>query len=166
MNFYQQVIVPSPVFHSEEAINDTKLLHPVMLYLVNEVIADAKDLFGVDLMIFETYRSQERQALLFQRGVTKLEHVGVHHYGLAADMVVNKNGEASWDWDFRKLCELAHKHGLISGNDWGRPDLEHSFIDPDHVQFCSVARQDDLFSGSWYPDANYRPYLDLHKERP
>jgi hypothetical protein len=35
-------------------------------------------------MIFETYRSQERQQVLFEQGATQLRTVGVHHHGLPA----------------------------------------------------------------------------------
>lgn len=165
MNFYQQTIQNSPLFHSTEIISDISLIEPVTLYLINEVIADAKGM-GIDLRVYESYRSQERQAQLFKQGVTELKNVGVHHYGLAADLVKYVNGEPTWDGYYSFLGELAHKHGLISGQDWGTPNVKHSFVDPDHVQFCSVARQNDLFAGTWYPTGDYLPYLDLNKERP
>jgi hypothetical protein len=72
---------------------------------------------GIALMIFETYRSEDRQLALFNQGATKLKNVGVHHYGLACDLVKNINGEPSWKGDFGFLGELADENGMIWGGD-------------------------------------------------
>jgi hypothetical protein len=84
----------------------------------------------------------------------------VHHYGLACDIVRVVGGEPSWKGDFSFLGQLAHSSGLIWGGDWGAPNIKHSFIDSVHVQRCTVARQGDLFAGTWYPDDSYNPYAD------
>jgi hypothetical protein len=34
-------------------------------------------------------------------------------------------------------------------------------VDLVHVQRCTVARQDALFAGTWYPDEAYNPYTDI-----
>jgi LAS superfamily LD-carboxypeptidase LdcB len=158
-NFYTDVIVPDRRFHSAARISDPNLLEPVTLQKVQAVIADAAT-HGLQFMIFETYRSTERQAALFDQGATKLKNVGVHHYGLACDLVRNINGEPSWKGDFSILGHLAHKYGLISGIDWGNPNIKHTFIDDDHVQRCSIGRQASLFNGLWYPGPEYDPYQD------
>jgi hypothetical protein len=44
---------------------------------------------------------------------TKLKTVGVHHYGLACDLVKDIAGEPSWKGDFAFLGRLAKKHRLI-----------------------------------------------------
>jgi D-alanyl-D-alanine carboxypeptidase len=111
-------------------------------------------------MIFETYRSEDRQLALFNQGATKLKTVGVHHYGLACDLVKNINGEPSWKGDFGFLGKLAHANGMIWGGDWGDPGGVHTFLDPDHVQRCTLRRQSALFAGTFYPDASYDPYQD------
>jgi D-alanyl-D-alanine carboxypeptidase len=159
-NFYTDVIQKDARFHSTEVINDIMLLEPITRQLVLAIIADAIAQ-GVKLMVFETYRSQERQQLLFNQGATKLRTVGVHHYGLACDIVKDINGSPSWKGDFSLLGQLAHHHGLIWGGDWGTPTMHHSFIDSDHVQRCSVGRQASLFRGEFYPDDKYNPYDDL-----
>jgi len=82
----------------------------------------------------------------------------VHHYGLACDIVKSINGQPSWKGDFSILGQMAHAHGLIWGGDWGTPSVHHSFIDSDHVQRCSIAKQGSLFLEKWYPDDNYDPY--------
>jgi hypothetical protein len=135
------------------------LLEPITRQLVESIVSAAQQM-GIDLMIYETYRSQARQQELFDNGATKLRKVGVHHYGLACDIVRIVGGEPSWKGDFSFLGQLAHSAGLIWGGDWGAPRIKHSFVDSVHVQRCTVARQADLFAGSWYPDEAYNPYSD------
>lgn len=151
-NFYTDVIQPHPSFMSAVRIADPELLEPVMRAAVQAILADALTL-DTPLLIFETYRSQARQEMLFRRGSTRLETVGVHHYGLACDLVKNIDGDPSWNGDFTFLRDLAVKHGLISGIDWGEPGVYHDFVDAVHVQRISVAQQPELFAGTWYPDS-------------
>jgi hypothetical protein len=153
------VIKKHPKFHSKERVADPSLLEPNTRQLVQAIIDDAKA-NGLKLMIFETYRSPERQSLLFDQGATKLRKVGVHHYGLACDIVKDINGEPSWKGDFSLLGHLAHNHKLIWGGDWGNPNIKHSFIDDDHVQRCTIGKQAVLFAGKWYPEDAYDPYSD------
>lgn len=157
-NFYTDVIEKDPRFHSTDIISDIMLLEPITRAAVLSIIADAK-VHGVDLMVFETYRSDERQLLLFNQGASKLRTVGVHHYGLACDIVKSINGHPSWKGDFSLLGQLAHSHNLIWGGDWGTPSVHHSFIDSDHVQRLSVGKQSELFKGEFYPDDKYNPYI-------
>jgi LAS superfamily LD-carboxypeptidase LdcB len=74
--------------------------------LVLAIIADAAAA-GIKLMAFETFRSQVRQTKLFQQKATKLKKVGVHHYGLACDLVKDVAGQPSWKGDFKFLGKLA-----------------------------------------------------------
>lgn len=157
MSFYEDVIMKSPKFRTTGPVGDMELLEPVTRQRVEAILADAQAQ-GVHLIVFETYRSKERQQMLFQKGVTKLQQVGVHHYGLAADLVRDVGGEPSWKGDFSILGKLARQHGLIWGGDWGAPDKPHSFVDPYHVQRCSLARQKTLFAATWYPDDAYDCY--------
>lgn len=70
---------------------------------------------GIELMIHETYRSQDRQQELFNQRATKLRTVGVHHYGLACDIVRVVAGEPSWKGGFSFLGQLAQSSGM----NWG-----------------------------------------------
>jgi len=158
-NFFTDVIAIDPRFQSPTRIGDLGLLEPTTRMLVEQVIEDARGL-GFTLAAFETYRSQARQRLLFAQGATELRTVGVHHYGLACDLVKMIDGEPSWKGDFSFLGRLAHNAGLIWGGDWGAPAVHHSFIDAVHVQRCTVARQPALFNATWYPDATYNAYDD------
>ncbi|HVS90666.1 MAG TPA: M15 family metallopeptidase [Mucilaginibacter sp.] len=159
-NFYTDVIQADPRYNSPNRVADVALLEPVTHALVQKIITDAYA-HGIELMVYETYRSQARQAQLFAQGASQLKTVGVHHYGLACDIVCNISGEPSWKWDFVLLGQLAHANKLIWGGDWGTPGLHHNFIDSDHVQRCTVGRQASLFNGAWYPDDAYDPYADL-----
>jgi len=158
-NFYKGVIQQDDRYYSPNRIDDINLLEPVTRAAVLAIIADAK-VMGREMMVFETYRSQDRQEDLYYQGATQLWRVGVHHYGLACDIVKVVDGEPSWDGSFGFLRDLAQKHGLISGLDWGRPDIGHSFIDPCHVQRIRVCDQKGLFSGAWYPGESYNPFDD------
>ncbi len=155
-NFYTDVIQKDPRYHSTKVVSDMNLLEPVTRAAVQAIIADGKT-GGHDLMVFETYRSQELQEIYFGRGVTQLQTVGVHHYGLACDITKMVNGKPSWDGSFEFLGPLAEKYGLIWGGDWGHPEKSHSFRDVDHVQRCRVEDQGKLFRGEWFPDKDYDP---------
>jgi len=160
MSFYTEVIAKDSRFHRTQPIHDLALLEPVTRAAVMAIIADAKKLYGVEMMAWETYRSQERQTMLFNNKATKLKTVGVHHFGLACDIVKSINGEPSWKGDFGFLVKLSKMHGLISGKNWGQPGKPHSFIDACHVQRVTLDRQKTLFNGSWYPESGYDPYHD------
>jgi D-alanyl-D-alanine carboxypeptidase len=162
-NFYQDVIVNDPRFDSVNRIDDINLLEPVTRQAVQSIITDA-NAQGTPVMVYETYRSQERQTQLYNQGVTQLKTVGVHHFGLACDIVKNVGGQPNWDSDFSFLGVLAKKYDLIWGGDWGHPGVQPGFVDNDHVQRCAVADQPALFDLTWYPDAAYDPYSSIADE--
>jgi hypothetical protein len=156
MNFYTDIIRKDPRFRSVESVRDPALLEPVTRIALEAVIADAEKL-GIRLEITETYRSVERQQHLYLTHATQLRDVGVHHYGLAADVCKIVEGKASWEGDWTFLRDLAARHGLISGVDWGHPERPHGFCDSDHVQRIRVEDQERLFAGAWYPAEDYSP---------
>ncbi len=154
-SFYQDVITTDSRFASPLRCFDLALLEPVTRTAVQALLAAAKSELGKDLMVWETYRSQIRQAALFAQGATTLRTVGVHHYGLACDIVYDVAGSPSWKGDFTFLGVLSKRFGFVWGGDWGQPDIEHSFRDYDHVQRCTLADQSKLFAGEWYPGLDY-----------
>lgn len=156
-NFYQSTIMPDGRFDSTKRVSDVVMLEPVTRQSIQDIVADANAM-GIKLMVFETYRSQARQTELFNKGASKLKQVGVHHFGLACDLVKDVGGQPSWDGDFKFLGVLARKHGLLWGGDWGDPGKPHTFVDAVHVQRCSLAKQTALFAKTWYPDDAYDPY--------
>jgi hypothetical protein len=149
-NFYIDVIQNDPRFRSVDPVRDIAMLEPVTRAAVEAIITEAAEQ-GITLQVTETYRSVERQQHLYETHATQLKDVGVHHYGLAADFCKIVDGEASWTGDWKFLRDLADKHGLVSGVDWGHPDRPHSFCDSDHVQRIDVSDQSRLFAGNWYP---------------
>jgi hypothetical protein len=157
MSFYDDVILKDRRLKSKKRISDLVLLEPVMRRKVEAIIEDAKAQ-GINLMVFESFRSQARQEELFAQGATKLKKAGVHYYGLACDIVKSIGGDPSWKGDFSFLGKLAREHGLVWGGDWGKPGSRHTFIDPVHVQRITVAKQAALFKAEWYPDDDYDPY--------
>lgn len=159
MSFYTNTIRSSALFSAGARCVDIMLLEPETFARVHTVVLEAA-VMGHALMVYETYRSQQRQKLLFDRRATHLEKVGVHHYGLACDLAKLIGGEPSWKGDFGFLGMLARKHGLVWGGDWGNPGGHHSFVDSVHLQRITVARQASLFAGIWYPDEGYDPYQD------
>ena len=159
-NFFTDVLQQDLRFHSRNPLSELDLLEPVTRSLVQQVIQEASTL-GISLIPFETYRSQDRQLDLFDQGKSQLHTVGVHHYGLACDLVRDVCGQPSWEGDFTFLKIIARRHKLIWGGDWGTPCQQHKLYDAVHVQRCSVARQGSLFRGEWYPDEDYDPYTDL-----
>lgn len=160
MNFYKNVITTNLSFKTKERVSAIHLLEPEFRRRMQNVIDDAK-LLGHELRIIETYRSKERQLDLYNQKKTKLKNVGVHHYGIAADVVKMIKGNPSWGGDWTFLGKLAEKHKLIWGGDWGFPNRKTSFYDAVHLQMVSVKDQSKLFKGTWYPSNDYNPYENL-----
>ena len=157
-NFYTDILTKHPLFHSVERVSDINLLEPVTRVAVMAIITDAKAL-RIDLRPFETYRSVERQRSL-SGSATGLHEVGVHHFGLACDLVIYVDGEPTWKPSYAFLGNRVRAHSLVWGGDWGKPGVKHERVDEDHVQRVTLARQPALFLGAWYPDERYNPYSD------
>jgi len=152
VSFYTEVIARDSRFHSMDIVRAVSLLEPVTRAAVASLIVKAAA-SGIELMVTETFRSEDRQQELFARGATELRTVGVHHFGLACDLCKVVDGKPSWGGDWTFMVGLCAEVGLISGVNWGLPNERHSFIDADHVQRCTVAEQSALFAGTWYPDS-------------
>ena len=160
-NFYTDVIRKDPRFNSTHTINDMALLEPGTRASAEAIIAEAKAM-GHDLRVGETYRSQARQHMLYQQGATQLNKVGCHGYGVAVDLQLFVDGEYQTDGNkYTFLVDLCKKHKMVSGVDWGTPNQHHSFRDYDHIQKVPVSRQNQLFSGKWYPSPDYDPWDEL-----
>lgn len=160
-SFYTNVICKDHRFNSTDTINDLALLEPGMRLAVASAVADAKAA-GHELRVLETYRSQARQHMLFERHATELSKVGVHGYGLAVDLALYVNGRYDPNGThYMFMVALAAAHKLVSGIDWGLPKIAHSFKDYDHLQRVPLFRQAALFAGTWYPGSDYDPHADM-----
>jgi hypothetical protein len=157
-NFKTDILDRDPRRNSTDQIRDTALLQPDLRRKVEAVIADAASA-GHRLVVLETYRSQARQEQLFAQGKSRLRQAGCHGFGLACDLgFLELDGQVNWNADYSVLGRIARVHNLVWGGDWGEPDRPHSFRDMDHVQLCSMADEERLFNGSWYPQEGYNPY--------
>lgn len=154
MSFYADVICKAPEYHSTIRVSSLALLEPITRAAVVAIVAEA-NAAGNHCDVFETYRSQELQEIYFKRGATTLETVGVHHYGLACDIVCRVAGDWSWKPSYAFLGPLAKKHGLIWGGNWSR------FKDMDHVQRIILDDETRLFANAWYPPDAYTPATAL-----
>jgi hypothetical protein len=144
MTWYTDVIQKDARFHAGYAVRDTGLLFPPFLTKIQSVVADATK-HGQTFEIIETYRSEERQEELFAAHATQLKTVGVHHYGLACDLLRIIGGRAHWESSaYALLGTLGEAEGLTWGGRW-------SFGDFVHLQYIPVADQKKLFDLSWYP---------------
>lgn len=163
-SFYDTVLRNSKAFRSDAVCKDLNMLEPGTRTAVVALMADAKTM-GVDLRVLETYRSQVRQSALFMQRATQLRTVGCHGYGVAADFGVFVHGAYQGSAKaYVFLRELARKHDLIPGIDWGHPKLSAQG-DAGHVQRIPVWRQAALFSGQFYPSVAYSPYADSVRNR-
>lgn len=160
-NFYVDVIKKDPRFKSTAVIKDLDLLEPGFRAKVAKFKQFAEHQ-GHVIDVLETYRSPARQLQLFKKGATQLKNVGVHGYGGAVDFALYINGKYDPNGhDYLCFAAIAKQAGVLSGIDWGEPNKPHSFRDFDHIQFCPVFRQADLFAGKWYPPENYDLLADL-----
>jgi len=125
--FYADVIAKNARLASSVRICDPVLLEPMTRQPTERLVSAARQM-GIEVMICETYRSQDRQQELFNSAASKLRTVGVHHYGLACAIVHSVGGEPGWKGDFTFLGQLAQSCGLIWGSDWGAPRFKHSFV--------------------------------------
>jgi hypothetical protein len=139
-DFYNDVITKDPRFCSLERVADINLLEPSTRQKVLKLMDDAKKI-GIELAVYETYRSQQRQLELFKRGQSKLRTVGGHHYGLACDLFRCTKGDPACYEDYILLGQLAQANGLVWGGDWCGPSARCTFFDPIPMQRYGVAGQ-------------------------
>lgn len=103
-------------------IRDMALLLPAFRARVESVLA-AMRAQGFDPLVWETYRSPERAAVLARQGtgITR----SIHCYGLAVDVVSESKLWSAGPRFWLALRTAAEAHGLVSGAAWRRVDLPH-----------------------------------------
>lgn len=87
---------------------------------------------GLNVLITETYRSQDRQDYLYSQGRTRpgkkvtWTKNSRHTSRRAWDICKNIKGEEYSDAEFFKKCgEIAKRLGIIWGGSWSTPDTPH-----------------------------------------
>ncbi len=151
MNWHKDHILNHPLFNTIGIVNDPSFLYPPFREKIQRLIVIATE-SGLNVGLYETYRSQARQLALFKQRKTKIKINGMHHYGVAADIVFTTPG-GGWTWtprngasDWKRLGQICKDLGLVWGGDW------RGLVDCPHLQFVSVAEQDAIRRGE-YPAA-------------
>ena len=124
-------------FHGAKPTRAPELLAPAFRAAVEAAIAECNDATNhLDAMVYETYRSNELQAVYFQRGrsvkppltpVTNAQSnvFSWHGYGLAVDVIHRtKEWSVPEAW-FEQVAVVFKKHGCKWGGDWKARDLPH-----------------------------------------
>lgn len=119
-----------------------------------ELFMDKCKAKGLNVLITETYRSQERQEWLYQQGrsrpgkVVTWTHNSRHTSRRAWDICKNVKGQEYSDPNFFKQCgEVAAELGITWGGIWkSSPDTPHFEITEDWKEPIKTPSHDDLLS--------------------
>lgn len=85
---------------------------------------------------YETFRSNKRQAFLFQSGVTKKLKYGMHYFGIAVDLVRFQFNKPQWTLDYDLLIKNGVSIGLTNLTPYEQC----------HFQFIPVNMQNDFIT--------------------
>ncbi len=122
-------------------ISDINKLHASVAPICYEFLALAMTR-GLDIRLFETYRSLERQAELYKKGYTKLKKGSMHQYGAAFDIVFNDREPWGPKHPWQKLGQVGRDLGLYWGGDWrGAWDKPHFQIVPANYKYHQKIRK-------------------------
>jgi hypothetical protein len=124
-------------FRFARRTNDMQLLAPAFRRAVAASIAECNAApNNLDAIVYETYRSNELQAVYYQRGRTVIPPpkpvtnamsnlYSWHGYGLAVDVIHRTKQWGAGDAWFAKVAEIFKRHGCKWGGDWTTKDLPH-----------------------------------------
>ena len=108
---------------------DLTKLYPVLRDRVQQLLVQAHA-EGLNVAVFEAYRSFEEQQERYDRGTTRARPgYSWHQYGLACDLVF-KDENDHWSWasgfNWQRLGEIGKGLGLEWGGDWPQlRDMPH-----------------------------------------
>lgn len=143
--FYLRTLCLSTRYFSDSPVSGPSLLFPDFAKKIDSVISGYNEIHPSQcVFIFESFRSNSLQRLYYLRGNSKIRRNGMHHYGIAADLVylddLNHNGlkdageYVSWEkLDYSLLKKLADAEGL-----------SHLTWESCHFQLIPVALQEQL----------------------
>src|SRR3989338_2334322 len=156
MNWYEDGIKKHKQYKLTSLASDVDILHPQFAFCILKLVINAHK-EGLRVCIFETYRSQERQLDLFNKGKTKLSKNGMHHFGVATDVVFRtEKNQPIWHGNWEALGKIGKEFGLFWGGDW------ESFRDYPHFQLipATVGDQAKIINGDYQPhDDKVRDYV-------
>lgn len=145
MNWYEDGIKKHGRYQIAGLTSAIDILHPQFAFCILKLFINAHK-EGLKICVFETYRSQERQLDLFNKGKTKLSKNGMHHFGIAADIVFRtEKNQPIWQGDWATLGKIGKDLGLYWGGDW------ESFRDYPHFQLipATVSDQAKIINGEY-----------------
>lgn len=113
-----------------KANNDKNLINPILVSFANDLIKEAKQI-GIDLRIFEGYRTNERQDYLFKQKTTSLK-AGQSKHNLkpseAITILEYKNNKPTWGNfpstnQFKNIVNnlLLRYNNIEWGGNWNKP---------------------------------------------
>jgi peptidoglycan hydrolase-like protein with peptidoglycan-binding domain len=112
---YLQKILTSDKYLSPNVISDVDLLVPSFADKIQRLRTAYMEFHESTPVIFESYRSDVRQLICFQSGASKIRTSGMHHFGIAVDIIaLDSKGNPSWNiLDYGSLHKIASSLGLI-----------------------------------------------------
>lgn len=137
-------------------INDIGYLHPKVQELCFKLLDKCAE-EGLNVGVFETYRTDERQQYLYTQGNTTVKTRGAHGFCVAFDIVC-KDSKGNWTWDtsdkivkntFYRVGELGQSLGLEWGGAW------KTFVDLPHFQYLggiTLANYQNNKRPTWWND--------------
>jgi len=138
--FYNDVIQQSEYFTVSSRVESLDLLEPDTRTKV-EMMAAAASVQG--FVIYETYRSSQRQALLHEGEPDKYPtELSALSFGCGAVFATQAYGQVSQDGDPAPLQALAEAQGLI-----------YDAANPWYVTTVATENVAGLVDGSWYPES-------------
>lgn len=151
MNYYYKNLDAMHKAHAgtpRQVISDTCLMYNPFSRRVEAVISDlnAKSDRPWLYKIYETFRTDNRQAYLHKAGKSKIAKRGMHGYGCAVDIVpLNPKGQPFWPDDLKywtPLWEAAEAHGLFPFGKYQKWDFAH-------IQAVPVKMQSQIVAGNY-----------------
>lgn len=132
---YLQKILTSDKFLSPGVVSDVDLLVPSFASKVELLRKEYIEYHKSVPVIYESFRSDVRQLQCFQSGASKIKTAGMHHFGVAVDIIaLDSNNKPSWNiLNYFDLHRYANTLGLTVLN-----------FEACHFQLISVSEQNFL----------------------
>jgi hypothetical protein len=132
--WFKDEIETSDDFNTPKPCNNIDLLYPPFRSVLEQLITEYQEEHETEPYVLETYRSNSLQQHYYDQGVSKIRTNGMHHYGIAADLVAKNGtkidyGVLDYDWLRKRAVEL------------GLTILTWELC---HFQFISVDKQQTL----------------------
>lgn len=123
----EEIVIKGSKF---DRIDDLELLNDTFRVKVDSFLLDCKSQ-GIEVIVFETWRTPERQNYLKKKGLSKLSGgYSKHQHGKAIDVVPIIKGKPKWKGKgmlqvWKKIGIIGKKHNFIWGGDWRMRDYCH-----------------------------------------